>query len=188
MSALSILILVLPLPLAFIVHDVEEVVFINGWMLRHRSGLVQRFPKMESPLDRLSGLDARGIAIAAAEELLIILLATVYVLVQGPYAREIWVALFIAFSVHLLVQLVQAAVIRSYVPGLVTSVILLPYAFYGLYSIWLAMSWLQIILLGLGGIVLMLANLRFAHWLGSLSEKCPFRRFHHCQSSAEGRL
>ena len=188
MSALSILILVLPLPLAFIVHDVEEVVFINGWMLRHRSGLVQRFPRMILLVDRLGGLGTKGFAVAAAEELLIILLATVYVLVQGPYAREIWAALFIAFSVHLLVHIVQALVVRSYVPGLATSILLLPYAFYGIYSIWLAMSWLQIILLGLGGIVLMLANLRFAHWLGSLSEKCPFRRFHPCQSSAEGRL
>ncbi|MGM9766989.1 MAG: HXXEE domain-containing protein [Candidatus Cryptobacteroides sp.] len=171
MSALSILLLVLPFPLAFILHDAEEVVFINGWMLRHRSVLVQRFPKMASPLDRLSGLGARGFAIAAAEELLIILLATVYVLVQGPYAREIWAALFIAFSIHLLVHIVQAVIVRGYVPGLATSILLLPYAFYGIYSIWLAMSWLQIILLGLGGIALMLVNLRFAHWLGGLARR-----------------
>ena len=169
MSALSIFLLVLPFPLAFILHDAEEVVFIEGWMLRHRSGLARRFPRMIPLVDRLGGLGTKGFAVAAAEELLILLLVTAYVLVQGPYAREIWAALFIAFSVHLLVHIVQALVVRGYIPGLATSILLLPYAFYVVYSIWLAMSWLQMLLLGLGGIVLMLANLRFAHWLGSLA-------------------
>lgn len=166
MSGLSILLLVLPLPIAFIIHDLEEVLVINKWMLRNRDGLAARFPRMTPILDRLAGLGTRGFAIAASEELLILLLATAYLLAQLPYAREIWTALFLAFSIHLLVHAAQAAIVRSYVPGFVTSILLLPYATYGIYSIHLVMNWLQILLLGTAGLVFMLANLQFAHWLG----------------------
>lgn len=54
MSGLSILVLVLPLPIAFIIHDLEEILFLNKWMMRHRCGLIERFPKMAPALERLS--------------------------------------------------------------------------------------------------------------------------------------
>ncbi|MGN1232195.1 MAG: HXXEE domain-containing protein [Candidatus Cryptobacteroides sp.] len=140
-------------------------------MKRHRCSLIEKFPKMAPALERLAVLGTKGFAIAAAEELLVLLLVTAYVLAQCPYAREIWAAIFLAFSIHLLVHLVQAIVIRGYVPGLVTSILLLPYAGYGIYSIYLVMNWLQILLLGLAGILFMILNLRFAHWVGALVAK-----------------
>ncbi|MGM9688365.1 MAG: hypothetical protein ACI3YD_04875 [Alloprevotella sp.] len=39
MSALSILTLVLPLPLLFVWHEVEEVWVQHRWMQTHRAGL-----------------------------------------------------------------------------------------------------------------------------------------------------
>lgn len=171
MSGLSILVLVLPLPIAFIIHDLEEILFLNKWMMRHRCGLIERFSKMAPALERLAGLGTKGFAIAAAEELLIILLVTAYVLAQCPYAKEIWIAVFMAFSIHLLVHTVQAIVIRGYVPGLVTTILLLPYAVYGIHSILLVMNWLHLLLLSLAGVVFLIVNLRFAHYLGELVSK-----------------
>jgi len=77
-----------------------------------------------------------------------------------------WSALFIAFSFHLLVHIGQGVMIRGYVPGLVTSLLLLPYSYLGMQSIWNYMSITEILICGLAGIVFMVVNLRFAHWIG----------------------
>ena len=163
MSALSVLYLVLPFPLAFLIHDGEEVVVLRRWMLSHRSILEERFPRL---FPYLSSLTPPSFAIAAAEEFIIILLATCYVLIQGCYCLEIWSALFMAFSFHQLIHIMQAIVLRSYVPGLVTSLLLLPYSYLGLQSIGHAMSGVELLLCGTLGILFMALNLKFAHWIG----------------------
>ena len=92
--------------------------------------------------------------------------ATCYVLVDGIYSTQVWSALFIAFSFHLFVHFGQAILFRGYVPGVVTSLIVLPYSLYGLWSIWLITSGIEFMLLAICGIVFIGINLKFAHWLG----------------------
>ena len=77
-----------------------------------------------------------------------------------------WSALFLAFSLYLLVHFGQAILFRGYVPGIVTSLLLLPYSAYGVWSIWITTSAMEFLLLALCGMVFVAANLRFAHWLG----------------------
>ena len=57
MSALSVLYFVLPFPLAFILHDGEEVAVQHRWMKRHGEVLTRRFPKMRSVIENLLGKD-----------------------------------------------------------------------------------------------------------------------------------
>lgn len=125
MSALTVFYLILPFPIAFILHDAEEVVLQHRWMVSH-------------------------------------------VLVGGVYAMQIWSALFMAFSIHLLVHIGQAIVMRGYVPGLVSTILLLPYAFVAIQSIWYAMSGMELVVWGIIGVFIMVVNLRFAHWLGMI--------------------
>ena len=167
MSALSVLSLVLPFPLLFVIHEVEEVLVQHRWMKAHRADLERRFPWSHNILAHLSRLGRRAFAIAAFEELLVLSLATCYVLVGGTCSMQAWSALFMAFSFHLLVHVAQAVAVWGYVPGLATSLLLLPFAAYGLWSIWLAMGCLEFIAWGLAGVAFMAANLRLAHWLGS---------------------
>ena len=47
-----------------------------------------------------------------------------------------------------------------------TSLLLLPYSAYGVWSIWLTTSAMEFLLLALCGMVFVAVNLRFAHWLG----------------------
>ena len=166
MSSLSILYLVLPFPLAFILHDAEEVMVQHRWMLAHRESLVKTFPKMKPLIEHLCGLNTKAFAIAAFEELAVLLLATGYVLADGIYSMQIWAALFMAFSIHLLVHIGQAIAVRGYVPGIVSTVLLLPYSFSGMQSIRNAMSGLELITWGVVGVIIMVVNLRFAHRLG----------------------
>lgn len=166
MSALTILSLVLPFPLAFILHDAEEIAVQHRWMLSHKETLVKRFPRLKPMIDHLSELDTKAFAVAALEELAVLALATAYVLMQGKYAVELWSALFMAFSIHLLVHIGQAIWVRGYVPGITTSLLLLPFAAYGVWSIWLSMSGMEMLMWGTTGLLVMVINLRFAHWLG----------------------
>lgn len=166
MSALAVLYLVLPLPILFVVHDTEEVIIQHRWMLLHHDVLTKRFPQLRNILDHLSILNTRAFAIAALEEQVVILLVTSYVLMQGAFASEIWVCIFMAFAIHLFIHIAQAVLVKGYVPGLITSVLLLPYAIYGLYSISLVMSPIEMIVSGIAGITFMCLNLMFAHWLG----------------------
>lgn len=96
-------------------------------------------------IEQLARLNTKAFAIAVLEELVVLLLVTVYVVVQGPYCMKIWSALFVAFSIHLLVHIGQAILVRGYVPGAVSSLLLLPFAGYGMWSIWLVMSGRMII-------------------------------------------
>lgn len=166
MSALSVLYLVLSLPVAFILHDAEEVAVQHRWMLAHRESLASRFPKLRSMFEHLSLLGTTAFAIAATEELVLLVVATCYILVDGIFSTQIWSALFLAFSLHLFIHFGQAILFRGYVPGIVTSLLLLPYSAYGVWSIWLTTSAMEFLLLALCGMIFVAANLRFAHWLG----------------------
>ena len=166
MSALSVFILVLSFPIVFVVHDAEEVIVQHRWMQAHRESLCQRFPKARPMINHLSSLNTKAFAIAALEELLVLIVATCYVLVDGIYSTQVWSALFIAFSFHLFVHFGQAILFRGYVPGVVTSLIVLPYSLYGLWSIWLITSGIEFMLLAICGIIFIGINLKFAHWLG----------------------
>ncbi len=166
MSPLSVLYLVLPLPIIFIIHEVEEIVTQHKWMEANKDKLTNRLPRLESIIYRLLQLNTKGFAIAAFEELIVLLLVTAYVLVGGPGAAEIWSATFMAFSIHLLIHVAQAVAVRGYIPGLVTTLLTLPYAYLGMQSICRAYSLYEIVIYAFLGTVIMLLNLNFAHVLG----------------------
>ena len=105
MSALSVLYLVLSLPIVFILHDAEEVIVQHRWMLAHRESLALRFPKLSPVIEHLSKIGTKAFAIAATEELIVIVIATCYVLIDGIFSTQIWSALFLAFSIHLFIHL-----------------------------------------------------------------------------------
>ena len=165
MSALSILYLVLPFPLAFLLHDMEEMIVQHKWMTTHATSLFHRFPRLRSLLQHLLLMDTKSFAIAVAEEFIVIMGITAYVCMQGPYALFLWTALFMAFSLHLLIHFFQSLLVRGYVPGLITALMLLPYCYLGLQSIWSVMSGVEMVLLGIAGVTFMVANLLFAHWM-----------------------
>ena len=166
MSPLSVLILVLPLPLAFLLHDAEEVAVQHRWMENHSGALRERFLRLRPLLDRLQRLNTKAFALAALEEFIVLLCATACVLADVSFALELWAALFLAFSLHLLLHFGQAVAVRGYVPGLVTSILLSPFAAYGIFCISLVMAPLKMFALAVAGASFVALNLLFAHWLG----------------------
>lgn len=160
------ILMILSFPIAFLIHDTEEILVQHKWMLAHKEGLLRRLPRLRSMILHLSSLSTKAFTIAVIEELVLLLLATAYCLIGGPYAVEVWVALFVSFSVHFLVHIGQGIIVKGYVPGVITSILLLPYSYYGINSICKEMDCGKLVLLGVIGFISIAMNLRFAHWLG----------------------
>ena len=157
--------------LAFIVHDGEEVAVLHKWVMSHGDALCAKHPMLRRLFNYIRKLNTKSFAIAALEELVLLIAITVYALIGGPYAVELWTAIFMAFSIHLIVHVIQAIVVRGYVPGLVSSILLLPFSYLGMQRICNTFNASQLLLYGMIGVVMMLANLAFAHWLGMKNSK-----------------
>ncbi len=165
MSAISIYIILL-FPLAFIIHDGEEIATQHKWMQTHKETLAHRFPFAKPMVEHLSGLSTKAFTIAVLEELALILIATTCIFADIPFATEAWAIMFMAFSIHLLIHVGQGIIMRGYVPGLITSVLTLPYSYIGMQNVCEIFSATELLTYGAVGIVAMVANLAFAHWLG----------------------
>ena len=83
MSALAVLYLVIPLPLAFVVHEAEEIITQHKWMMSHGERLKRRFPRLGFLINHLSQIDTKAFLIAALEEFFVLLGVTIYVFIQG---------------------------------------------------------------------------------------------------------
>lgn len=157
---------IISFPLAFIVHDGEEIFVQHKWLLAHKDNLIQKFSAATRVIEHLSSLSTKAFAIAVLEELILLLFATTYILIGGTYATELWIALFMAFSFHFVIHIAQGFIIMGYVPGLVTSISMLPYSYFGISKICEEVSGYKLIQLSALGIVAMMVNLRIAHWIG----------------------
>lgn len=173
MSALSVLYLVLPSLGIFILHEVEEIITVRRWTRRSGKEISERFPRFRNILERLSGMGTLGFSVAVAEEVFVLLVVTLYLLAGGGFAGQIWLAAFLAYSVHVLVHIAEAVVTKGYVPGLVTSLLSLPFVWYGVHSASLVYRWWQIAALAVAGILFAAANL----WLAlKLASKLKYKK------------
>lgn len=119
------------LPAAFLLHDAEEVLFLPAWLRRHRNLLVRRFPRLSRRLlPHVAAISRAKFAVMAAEELVLLLIVTFY----AAFSHDCrpWLALFLAFGIHLVVHLVQWVAVGRYIPLVATSLAGLVYCGWGL--------------------------------------------------------
>ena len=117
------------LPILFIFHDFEEIIFIKPWVNRNSRYLSERFPKLAKRfLPHLSSITTSAFALGVAEEFVIISMITVISYLTSWYG--LWIGLFLVFSLHLVMHCMQTLIVRRYVPAVVTSVLCMPACFY----------------------------------------------------------
>lgn len=165
MSALSVLYLVLPLPILFFAHRVEEFLTQKRWASQQNDELKGRFPQVLGAIHNLPELNAKGFVALIIVEMIFILLGSILVLVQAPQATLIWSILFTGFSLHLLVHIAQVIIARQYVPGIVSVLISVPYACMGINSLVHWHGW-NLLLIAIIGAATMLAIFRIALLIG----------------------
>ena len=154
---------VLLLPIIFIFHDMEEIIGF-GWFLRNNPQIFERFPVITKAY---KGYTTAGMALAVYEEFIpffgISLLAYYF---ESSILDILWFGLLISLTVHFVIHIVQSILVRKYIPSLITSVICCPLCILILsntakYINFSIMASVLIII----SILLMMVNLKFAHWL-----------------------
>ena len=151
-------------PILFVFHDFEEIIGSKLWVTKNGAAITQRFPKTAFIFNKFS---TEGFALAVAEELVLLLIICSLTFTGIRAFNLLWLGTFIAFTLHLVVHIGQAIVIRKYIPALATSIFLLPV------SAWIATdsirtidgSVVEIVAYSLVAAIAVGANLFLAHWL-----------------------
>ncbi|MFD9883335.1 HXXEE domain-containing protein [Streptomyces alboflavus] len=106
---------------AWAVHDLEELATVPGWARERVPELRQRFPEVpERMWRRLESMDGREFATAVAGMAVVMAAAAAAGHRTGGRSGFYQGALN-GFGLHALVHLAQAAAVRGYTPGAVTS-------------------------------------------------------------------
>lgn len=153
------------LPLLFVFHDFEEIIGMRVWVARNGADISKRFPPFKFIFNNLTS--TAGFALAVAEEFVLLLIICGLTFTGIRAFSLLWLGTFIAFTLHLVVHIGQAVVIRKYIPALATSILILPV------SLWLIADCIkvsdfsptEIIIYSLAAVVAVGANLLLAHWL-----------------------
>ncbi len=160
------------LPIVFMLHDFEEIIFFKGWIAKNKEELSSRFPKLYKRfLPRFENLSVQAFSLAVAEEFLLLSFITVLSVVFGSYL--LWLGVFMGFFIHLIVHLIQWIVFRKYIPAICTTFIALLYCGFA-FSYILRNNLFEakeILLWTVVGLGIVIVNLLFAHKLAERFNK-----------------
>jgi hypothetical protein len=122
------------LPIIFILHDFEEIIFFKVWLNNNKEYLAKRFPKISKHfIPRFEKMTTSAFSLAVAEEFILLSLITLCSVIFDNYL--LWLAAFMGFFVHLLAHLVQWIIVKRYIPAIYTTLLSLIYCVYVLYVI-----------------------------------------------------
>ena len=151
-------------PILFMIHDFEEIILLKPWTIRNSDYFQNNFPKFYKKFfNHLKILSAESFALGVAEEFVIIVLVVLFANFSNDY--KLWLGLFIAFSFHLVIHIIQSIIIKKYVPAIFTTILFLPCCVYIINFIVsnLSINYLILTLYSILGIIIMVGNLIFMH-------------------------
>lgn len=155
------IVIYLSLPFVFLFHEIEEIAKRKRWVRVNVDRIGGMYPSMRPMLVHLRDMSNKSFCIIVAEELLFISLAVISA-IYGGFMAPLF-ALTWGFSIHLLVHIVQALAARSYVPGLATSALLLPYAGIAVADMLQQFAWQQNLLYAVLGTMAIVLNSILMH-------------------------
>lgn len=136
------------LPVLFMIHDFEEIIMAEIWSRRYRREINVRWPNRQPfGLNHIYHYPTAAFSIAVAIEFVLISLISLFsVLLQSYF---VWYGVFMGLILHMiLVHLPLCVLFKRYVPGVVTSIILL------LPGVWILYQAAQILNYGAGNIAI----------------------------------
>ena len=160
------------LPIVFMIHDFEEIIFFKSWINKNKDYLTKKYPKIAKRfLPCLGNLSTSAFALAVAEEFVLLSLITLCSVLFDNYL--LWLAAFMGFFVHLLIHLVQWIILKRYIPAIGTTFLALIYCIYTFYEIITKHIFQisEIVLWTIIGFGLVGVNIIFAHKLAEMFDK-----------------
>ena len=151
------------LPIVYLIHDFEELLTRRRWKKKHYNDLTAKCPKFTSLVSAIMDLNQVKYTIVILEQLLFLVISVIMAVYTDPMPMF---ALFWGFAIHTVIQhLFLSIVFRSYFPGLVSSVLLLPYFGYGIYYLLGVYSVAENIVMAVCGLGVVSLNLALMYWL-----------------------
>jgi hypothetical protein len=153
-------------PVLFLFHDLEEIIGLGIWYQRNKKMLNSKFPKLFKLFDKIfSNYSTEGMALAVLEELLLCIAICAFAVGFKEYL--LWIGIFIAFIVHLIIHMLQSIVVGKYIPALATSIIAMPISIYIVIKCLTIVSYSNesIMIASFLGFFIVAFNLKFAHML-----------------------
>lgn len=154
-------------PIIFMIHDFEEIIFIESWKRKYKTELGAF--KGKAPFSDFKSTPSFSCAVA--EEFFIFSVITLISCLTNNYI--VWFAFYFACIFHFVIHIVLCIRFHHYVPGITTSILLLPVGVYTLYNGSLLMqSSIQVLIAcAVIGTALLLLNLKLLHKLMPTFEK-----------------
>lgn len=152
-------------PILFIFHDMEEIVGLGIWLKKNHVILTEKYPMIGKMYQNYS---TEGMAVAVLEEFLVaVLFCLLGVVSQNRVCWLLWLGVFAAYAFHLLIHIVQAAILRTYIPALLTSLIALPISVRIMIDVKEVLHYSigELAVFGILGLVIVGVNLKVAHFL-----------------------
>lgn len=135
---------------------------MQAWISKNRVFLCERFPKLSRELlPHFDSITTSSFAVGVAEEFILISIITVFSYEMNWYS--IWLGLFIAFTLHLVMHCFQALILRKYIPAIVTSIICLPICMYIIKNIAQLFTLRTVVIYSFLGFIIMVVNLGIVH-------------------------
>lgn len=160
-------------PIAFIFHDLEEIIMVEKWLKQNEVKLYKLLPKkMADRIVEQFSMTTAQFSVAVLVIFLFVststILASQYI-VGGPFGNiYLFTVIQLVFFLHAFTHIGQSILLRSITPGVITSVIIIiPYCsflFPALFEYGI-ISW-QTIWISLPFLILIFPVLFFAHWVG----------------------
>jgi hypothetical protein len=147
-------------PVIFMIHDFEEIIFTGAWKKRYKKACEELKMKKVPFTDFVS---TSSFSIAVAEEFIIF---SVVAFLSNCFNNYVtWYGLFFAIVFHFLIHFKLSIQFKHYTPGLVTSILFLPFGIYILYkvAVMTGYNWQTICLSSIIGFLVVFANVIFLH-------------------------
>ena len=152
------------LPIVFMIHDFEEIIFFKFWIKKNWNYLEKKLPNFSKKyIEKLKKISVPAFSLAVFEEFLLLSLITFTAIYFEFY--HLWLAAFMTFSIHLIIHIFQWIYIKMYIPALASSILLLPYSIYSFIKI-LNTNYFSLqkwIFLTIFWVLIMFLNLIFIH-------------------------
>jgi hypothetical protein len=155
-------------PVIFMVHEMEEIIGLRIW-LEKNIDITKKYSRISKTYQNIT---TEAFSVAVLEEYLLTIIITTVSIYFKIYL--LWIGVFIAFAVHLVIHIISSIIIRRYIPALVTSILLLPISLFLINKVIIELhySTFSVIIASLLCFIIMLINLMFIHKLmRKVSEK-----------------
>ncbi|SOC34699.1 HXXEE domain-containing protein [Ureibacillus acetophenoni] len=121
-------------PIAFIFHDLEEIIMVEKWLKQNEVKLYQLLPKkMADRIVKQFSMTTAQFSVAVLVIFLFVSTSTILAgqyIVDGPFGNIylFTVVVQLVFFLHAFTHIGQSILLHSITPGVITSAIIIPYS------------------------------------------------------------